>query len=411
MSTESRYGELIRVDRDRGSSEVLQRVPLASRVAEGGVDEATLQELLFDHPECLPVAAIDPVYGDPVPICRELRVDAGSIDALYANSLGRLTLCEFKLWRNPQARREVVGQILDYAKDLAALGYEDLQRQVALALGRKGGNVLYDLISKRNRDVIEADFVENVTRNLRRGEFLLLIVGDGIREEVEEIVDFIGRHSGLHFNLALVEAALYADRANHLIIQPRVLARTEIWRRFVVDDGVAEEAVSADVDDEQEPLSDQEAENLRFWKAVVQDLDFADERVERPVSRRLPTIHVLVSNSGFGGWALSFTAYIHRGEETMGCFVACRKGYPREQRVVDEALASLDELRERMGSDLDEWEQGGRPRFGFWREDLSFLSSSETSEEYQEAVSWMCEHLNRLVSNLHHDFQMKLAHD
>ncbi len=411
MSSEARYGELIRIDRGGGKPEVLPRVSLASGVTEGAVDEATLQKLLFDHPECLPIKAIDSAYSGAMPICRELSVPAGSVDALYVNALGRLTLCEFKLWRNPQARREVIGQLLDYAKDLASWSYEDLQRQVSLALGRQGSKVLYELVSKSHSDVVEAEFVDNVTRHLRRGEFLLLIIGDGIREGVEEIVDFIGRHSGLHFNLALVEAALYSDGANHLIVQPRVLARTEIWRRFVLDDGVVAAGTSPTIDDEQEPLSNQEKENLRFWKAVLREYGFADERAVPPLPRRLATIHVLVSNSGFGGWALSFTAYIHRGEETMGCFVVCRKGYPREQRVFDGTLESLDELRERMGSDLQVWEQGGRPRFGFWREDLSFLSSSETSEDYQEAVSWMREHLNRLVSNLHHDFQTKLAHD
>lgn len=54
-----------------------------------------------------------------------------------------------------------------------------------------------------------------VARHLRRGEFLLLIIGDGIREGVESIVDFVQRHSGLHFNLALVEAALYRDTQSH----------------------------------------------------------------------------------------------------------------------------------------------------------------------------------------------------
>ena len=138
MSSDTRYGELIRVDRTGEATEILERLPLGSGVTQGGVDEATLQELLFDHPESLPIAAIDPAYADSVPVCRELSVPAGSIDALYVNALGRLTLCEFKLWRNPQARREVIGQILDYAKDLASWSYEDLQRQVSLALGREG---------------------------------------------------------------------------------------------------------------------------------------------------------------------------------------------------------------------------------------------------------------------------------
>ena len=39
----------------------------------------------------------------------------------------------------------------------------------------------------------------------------MLIVCDDSREGVENIVEFVQRHSGLHFNLALVEAALYRD--------------------------------------------------------------------------------------------------------------------------------------------------------------------------------------------------------
>ena len=187
----------------------------------------------------------DSAYGDPVPVCRELSAPpTGSIDALYVNALGRLTLtfCEFKLWRNPQARREVIGQILDYAAALASWSYEDLQRQVSLAVGGEGSNVLYELVSRRNADVVEAEFVDNVTRHLRRGEFLLLVIGDGIRERAEKIVDFVQSHSGLHFNLALVEAALYRNGADRLIVQPRVLARTEIVQRFVVEAAVPVES-------------------------------------------------------------------------------------------------------------------------------------------------------------------------
>ena len=122
------YGDLIRVDTDNDSApEVLQRVPLVSGITRGGIDEATLQDLLFRYPQTLPIDTIDAAYAGAVPICKELTLPAGYADALYVNQLGRLTLAEFKLWRNPQARREVIGQILDYAKDLASWGYEDLQ--------------------------------------------------------------------------------------------------------------------------------------------------------------------------------------------------------------------------------------------------------------------------------------------
>lgn len=423
MSNESRYGELIRIDCDGESTEVLERVPLGAGVGQGSIDEATLQRLLFDHPECLPIAAIDPSYGAPVAVCRELSLPAGSIDALYVNALGRLTLCEFKLWRNPQARREVIGQILDYAAALASWSYEDLQRQVSLALGEQGSNVLYDLIARRHPDVVEAEFIDNVTRHLRRGEFLLLIVGDGIRERAEKIVDFIGRHSGLHFNLALVEAALYADGTDALIVQPRVLAHTEIVQRFVVDEGVAEEGVPVYIDDEPEPLSNQEEENGRFWRAVFRNYSFADSTVEVPEPRAWANVGVRVKNSGFGGWGLSFVAYLYRSRRTVGCYLTCRKDQTREVRVFDEVVASLEDVRREIRpsassraddwSDIELWEgSSGRPRLGFkTQRDLSFLADNEESEAYRSAVAWMRHRLNRLVSVLNPRLQEMLEED
>ena len=188
------------------------------------------------------------------------------MDALYINALGRLILAEFKLWRNPQARREVIGQILDYTKELASWTYEDLQREVSRALRRKG-NVPYELVRAHAPDVDEAQFVDNVSRHLRRGEYLLLIIGDGIREGVESIVNFVQNHSGLHFNLALVEAALYRDTVDRIIVQPRVLTRTEVVRRIVVEGGQMEDLAAEEGDGVPAP-SESQRENVRFWTAV-----------------------------------------------------------------------------------------------------------------------------------------------
>ena len=186
--------------------------------------------MLFRHPQSLPIASIDAAHGDTVPICRELSTPAGFVDAVFVNALGRITIAEFKLWRNPQARREVIGQILDYTREIASWSYEDLQREVSETL-RKEGNVLFDPASTSAPQTDEAEFVDRVTQHLRRGEFLLLIIGDGIRESAENIVGFVQKYSGLHFNLALVEAAIYRDKDNSVIVQPRVLARTEIIQR------------------------------------------------------------------------------------------------------------------------------------------------------------------------------------
>ena len=385
------YGGLIALDLEDGApAEELTPVPLGASVEEDGVDEATLRDLLFRFPQALPIQDIDPAYADAVPVCRELWTGDGRLDALYVNCLGRLTLAEFKLWRNPQARREVIGQIIDYAKDLASWDYGVLQHRVSLATGKK----LYDLVRERHPGVDEAAFCDNVTRHLERGEFLMLIVGDGIREGVEKIVDFVQGHSGLHFNLALVEAALWRDGARRRIVQPRVLARTKILERTVVEGGIFRD--DGPRDDGEEPLSNQEEENLRFWNAVTEGLKFLDDTVDPPAAAKWATLSVTVANSGFGAWGLWFNGSIDRTTKPgVNCYLTCRKGIEPAERIYDE-LSNSVEVREELGDGLESWVgKNGRPRLGFRRQ------GDIKGEAFDEAVAWMREHLDLLVNKLH----------
>ena len=403
------YGELIRLNLTGDSDEeTLRRIHLGTATAQGGIDEATLQDLLFRHPPTLPLAAIDASYDGTVPICRELSTPAGYVDALYVNGLGRLTLAEFKLWRNPQSRREVIGQILDYAKEIASWSYEDLQREVSKALKRPG-NALFDLVHAAYPSVDESVFVDNVTRHLRRGEFLLLIIGDGIREGVENIVDFVQRHSGLHFKLALVEAALYRDTDDRIIVQPRILCRTDVVRRVVYEAGESRDVLPDDTERD-DVLSDFERENQRFWTAVLGDFSFSDVTVEVPVASRESTLYVKVRNSGWGDWGLSFVAYLSRGPRNVGCYLTCRKDIPQAVRVYAQVEASLDEYRDAMGGDLQTWMgSNGRPRFGFKRRDGLPFDAADDSPDFLESVQWMREKLDLLVSNVQPDLQSMLS--
>ena len=295
------YGDMLRIESGGGgTAETLRRVPPEATAADGGIPEEYLRDLLFEHPQALPIRQIDASYDGAIPVCTELQTPSGRIDALYVNPLGRLTLAEFKLWRNPQARREVIGQILDYAKDLAAWSYEDLQREVSRRRGETG-NVLYQLARQQSPELAEPDFVDNVTRHLQRGEFLLLIAGDGIREGTENIVNFVNQHAGLHFNLALVEAALYRDAADTLFIQPRILARTEVVPHHVYELGGTPDApaIAADDDEETETHSDQEEQNLRFWTAVWDDFAFSDVTVAIPTATSRAFNIVRIGFSGF----------------------------------------------------------------------------------------------------------------
>jgi len=79
-----------------------------------------------------------------------------------------------------------------------------------------------------------SEAVATLTFNLRRGRFFLLIVGDGIREGVEAITDYLQAQAGLHFTLVLVEMPIYKIDDGRRIVVPRVLARTQNIIRTVV---------------------------------------------------------------------------------------------------------------------------------------------------------------------------------
>ena len=158
----------------------LTRQPLC---AHAGFDEAWLQRQLFEHPGLVPVAHIDAGSEAFVPIAMEFALPGERrtlrLDILGVTPAGKLVLIECKLWRNPKARHEVIGQILDYASILARWSYSDLEAHLK-ALGWKGENLLFRHVRERFGPVDEAEFVDGVARSLQRGDFLLVIAGDGI---------------------------------------------------------------------------------------------------------------------------------------------------------------------------------------------------------------------------------------
>src|SRR6056297_3147066 len=95
------------------SATPLERIKLG----EQDIREAFLQALLDENPAILPVSDFDESFGPVVSLGREIM----GIDNLFISPNGRLTLVETKLWRNPQATRHVLVQILDYASRLARL--------------------------------------------------------------------------------------------------------------------------------------------------------------------------------------------------------------------------------------------------------------------------------------------------
>jgi hypothetical protein len=218
---------------DGGTPEIVKRVPRGEARREHA-----LRDLIHDNPTIMPVHDLDPSYGRLFTVTKELNIPGvGFVDVLLADERGRLVVVECKLWRNPEARREVVGQILDYARELSAYGYEGLQRQISVSTRRRG-NVLYEQAIAAGSDLDEVSFVDRVSRDLQAGRFLLLIVGDGIGEGTRRIGEYLREQPGLAFDFGLIEMAEYrvsdGQEGARVIIQPRILAQTATIERHVI---------------------------------------------------------------------------------------------------------------------------------------------------------------------------------
>ncbi len=199
--------------------------------------ESWLQEILYNEPAILPTNEIDNVFSNLIPIGREIPVTNGFIDNFYISYKGYLVIVETKLWRNPESRREVVGQIIDYATDIQKWDYEKLDN----IYKQNHTNSLFKEFVNRGyySEEDEAIFVDTVTKNISSARFLLMIVGDGIRESVEKMVDFLNTNPTMQYKIALCELEIYDLGNNEKLVIPNLILKTKVIERGVlyIDDG------------------------------------------------------------------------------------------------------------------------------------------------------------------------------
>lgn len=376
---------------DKGAKPLM---PLSMGAGPEAVSEAAIQQMIHDHPTCLPIAEIDPMFCNPVPICTELNTTAGPIDNFMVTPSGLPVLVECKLWRNPEMRRQVVSQILDYAKELSRWSSSDLQREASRRL-RRSGNALLDLVREAGHEIDETDFNDALTANLRRGRFLLLIVGDGIRENVEAITEYLQVHAGLHFTLGLVELPIYSmPTEGQRIVVPRVLAKTLVIRREVV---AVPEGYAVAMDESEEVQSAETfadpnlGARLAFLRELVSDFTFNDP--DQPPPKPTPKGYLLLPMPApSGGCWINVSAK----PEQVGIWIVGNRNTVGD-KAIKRVAEQWEELRELLG---------GRPELKHYEPDRAWIVETfdvkpfSNSEQRAAAVKWLRDRMDRWVSVL-----------
>lgn len=171
------------------------------------VAEERLQVLLKDYPDLLAGDQID--EENPrrwLLVSREMGVpieeDGGdwmSVDHLFLDQDGIPTLVEVKRSNDTRIRREVVGQMLDYAFHAVAYWSVDTLRarfeEACQQEGRNPVGVVAELIERGPDDEAAVDaFWDQVRTNLQAGKIRLLFVADEIPLELRRVVEFLNTY-------------------------------------------------------------------------------------------------------------------------------------------------------------------------------------------------------------------------
>ena len=210
---------------------------LQALIEQGYASEELLQTLLADHPDLLAGEQID----DAAPrrwllISREVGIpseDDGagrwSLDHLFLDQDGIPTLVEVKRSTDTRIRREVVGQMLDYAANAVVYWpLETIRRKFEAACESDGGNPDLVVLEFLQVDIDAQEAIEafwaQVRTNLRAGRVRLVFVADEIPSELRRIVEFLNAQMDPAQVLA-VEISQYVGHGLRTLV-PRVIGQT-----------------------------------------------------------------------------------------------------------------------------------------------------------------------------------------
>jgi len=198
--------------------------------------EEVLQELLATHPDLLAGGQMTP--GDPrrwLLIRREAGVpdrDGGgerwSLDHLFVDQDGIPTLVEVKRASDSRIRREVVGQMLDYAANgvlyWPVLNLQALYEQTQRDSGRDPQEVVAQFCED-DTITVEAFFAK-VGDNLRAGRVRMVFVADAIPDDLRRIVEFLNEQMNPAEVLAVEVKQYVAENHGWRTLAPTVYGRT-----------------------------------------------------------------------------------------------------------------------------------------------------------------------------------------
>lgn len=149
-----------------------------------------------------------------------------SLDHLFLDQDGIPTLVEVKRQSDSRLRREVIGQMLDYAANFQSFwSSEKIRSAFEFACSQRGADGNAELGEFIGSAMTTDRFWDNVATNIRAGKLRLLFVADHIPSELRRIVEFLNEQMAPVEVLAL-ELRQFAGQGLRTIV-PVIFGQTQ----------------------------------------------------------------------------------------------------------------------------------------------------------------------------------------
>ena len=196
--------------------------------------ESVLQQLLAKYPNLLAgdqMNSIEPrrwlLISTEVGLpSEEAGADRWSIDNLYLDQDAIPTIVEVKRSTDTRIRREVVGQMLDYAANAVAYWpIETISSKFEARCQEQGENPEQVLQTFLGSDITQEEFWQKAKINLQACKLRLVFVADEIPPELRRIVEFLNNQMDPVEVLA-VDIRQYVGKGLKALV-PRVIGETQ----------------------------------------------------------------------------------------------------------------------------------------------------------------------------------------
>ena len=165
--------------------------------------EAELQAMLVQSPYLI---AIDEIRDGAPPLVLAVSEfglpGSGRTDVLAFSADGDIAIVECKLAANPESKRKVIGQILEYAAYLWGSTYEEVDNRIQRVRNENLAGLVETAVAGEWE---EEGFRSGVQRALEAGAFSLIVVVDEINEELRRTIRYINDCSQSVFSLHAME--------------------------------------------------------------------------------------------------------------------------------------------------------------------------------------------------------------